>query len=65
MMGNSNPAGPSTGESSARAMLQLSSTAEVEMSRNLRADFPLLRLIKFHRGYNPATRSDSTEARGE
>ena len=66
LMGNSNPAGPSTGESSARAMLQLLSTAEVKMNRNLRVDDDqLLRLIKLHQGYNPAARRDSNEAWGE
>lgn len=66
LMGNSNPAGPSTGESPARAMLQLLSTAEVKMNRNLRVqDDQLLRLTKLHQGYNPAARRDSSEAWGE
>lgn len=64
LMGNSNTAGPSTAESSARAMLQLPKAAEVETNRNLGVDFPLLRPIKLHGGYNPAARSDSTKAWG-
>lgn len=60
LMGNSNPAGSST-----RALFQLPSTAAVRMKGNLRADFPLLRLIKLHQGYNPAARNGSTEASEE
>lgn len=47
LMGNSNSAGPSTRGSSARAMIQLC-TAEGEVNKNLRLDFPLLRLITLH-----------------